>query len=193
MIDTVLKLVPVYGLYIVSLSTFLSCLALPIPSSLVMLTAGAFVAAGDLPASATIITALAGAVAGDQIGYAIGRTTSSFVGRLTGKSAVLIGKARSLANHHGGWAVFTSRWLFSPLGPYMNFVTGASRMSWLRFTLYDLAGEVVWVTIYISVGYAFAGQIEAIADIAGNFSATLAAGAITVGLGFWLRTALRAK
>ena len=34
MIDTLLGLAPVYGLVIVGLATFLSCLAVPIPSSL---------------------------------------------------------------------------------------------------------------------------------------------------------------
>jgi membrane-associated protein len=192
MIDTLLELVPTYGLYIVFLSTFLSCLAVPIPSSLIMLTAGAFVAAGDLSGPATASLALAGAVLGDQVGFAFGRAASHLSwGRLTGKSAVMVGKARVFAKRNGGWGVFLSRWLFSPLGPYINLVTGAARMKWLRFTLWDLAGEVVWVTLYLGVGYAFGDRIEAIANIAGNFSGALAAGAVTVGLGLWLRVVLR--
>ncbi len=192
MIDTVLALVPAYGLYIVTGATFLSCLAVPIPSSLIMLTAGAFVAAGDLSASGTFTLALAGAVFGDQAGYALGRAGGGWLGRLKGKSAELIGKARALAARHGGLGVFLSRWLLSPLGPYMNFATGAARMPWARFTLWGMAGELVWVTLYIALGYAFAGQVEAVADIAGSFSGALAAGAVTVGLGLWLRAALRA-
>ena len=48
MIETILALVPTYGLLLVALGTFLSCLALPVPSSLIMLSAGGFAAAGDL-------------------------------------------------------------------------------------------------------------------------------------------------
>ena len=58
MTETLLALVPTYGLYIVALATALSCLALPIPSSLIMLTAGAFVASEDLNGTATFATAL---------------------------------------------------------------------------------------------------------------------------------------
>jgi membrane-associated protein len=191
MIETLLRLVPTYGLYVVALSTFLSCLAVPIPSSLIMLTAGAFMATGDLPLTTTAALALLGAVLGDQLGYGMGRAGSHHLDRLRGSPAALILRARHLADAHGGSAVFLSRWLFSPLGPYMNLVTGAAGMAWLRFTLWDIAGEAVWITLYLGLGYTFSGQIEAVASLAANFSGTLAAGAVTLGLGLWLRAALR--
>ena len=195
MIETLLDLVPRYGLWIVALATYVSCLGAPIPSSLIMLTAGAFVAAGDLPLVWTAGLAYAGAVAGDQTGFRLGRTGGALVARLgggDGKTAVLVARAAALADRHGGWGVFLSRWLLSPLGPYMNFVSGAARMGWARFTAWGAAGEAVWVSLYVGLGYGFAGQIQAVADIAGNFSGALAAGAVTVGLGLWLRAALRA-
>ncbi len=192
MIDTILSLVPVYGGYIVALATFLSCLALPIPSSLIMLTAGAFVASGDLGAVSTAALAFAGAVAGDHLGYAIGRRGSGLLHRLRPKPRAMIAKARGLLDRHGGAAVFLSRWLFSPLGPYVNLVTGAAPMPWLRFALWDALGEGVWVALYLGLGYAFGSQIEAVAELAANFSGILAAGAVALGLGLWLRALLRA-
>lgn len=191
MIDTILSLVPHYGGYIVAIATFLSCLAVPIPSSLIMLTAGAFVASGDLPALETAAMALLGAIAGDQVGYAIGRRGSSVVARMGPKAAAVMARAQTLTERHGGVAVFLSRWLFSPLGPYVNLVTGAARMGWLRFTLWDSLGEAVWVGLYLGAGYAFASQIEAAADLAANFSGVLAAGALALGLGLSLRRAMR--
>lgn len=193
MIELFLGLIPVYGLYIIGLATFLSCVAAPIPSSLVMLTAGAFIAAGDLSGPAVVGLALAGAAAGDQVGYAMGRAGSARVDRLHGKPGAMVHKARSLIERYGVWAVFLSRWLLSPLGPYVNLATGATRMNWVRFTVADLAGEAVWVTLYLGVGYVFAGQIEAAANIAGNFSGALAAGTVTLGLGLWLRAVLRVE
>ena len=191
MIDSILALVPIYGLYVVGLATFLSCLALPIPSSLIMLTAGAFVASDDLNGPLVAGVAWGGAVAGDQLGYAIGRSGAPVVGRLRGRPAQLVQEARTLSDRHGGWAVFLSRWLLSPLGPYMNLVAGAGRMNWLRFTLWDMAGEAVWVALYLGLGFAFGGQIEVIADIAGNASGFLAAAAVTAVIGVRLRARLR--
>lgn len=51
MSDTLLQLLATYGAPLLALTTFASCLALPVPSSLMMLAAGAFVASGDLSAS----------------------------------------------------------------------------------------------------------------------------------------------
>lgn len=192
MTDALLELVPAWGLYVIGLATFLSCLAVPIPSSLIMLTGGAFVAAGDLDLTATLGTALAGAVLGDQAGYRLGRAGAARLGQPGSKAAELAARARAMADRWGGMAVFLSRWLFSPLGPYMNYVAGAARMPWTRFTGWGAAGEAVWVTVYVGLGYGFAGQIRAVADIAGNLSGVLAAGAAAAGLGLWLRAALRA-
>jgi membrane protein DedA with SNARE-associated domain len=69
-----LALVPEHGVPVLFVATFLSCLAVPIPSSLLMLAAGAFVASGDLAALPVAAAALGGAVLGDQLGYGIGHS-----------------------------------------------------------------------------------------------------------------------
>ena len=69
MIDALLAAVPTHGVWLVAAVTFLSCLALPMPASLVMLTAGGFAAAGDLDLWQVLGAALVGAVLGDQLGY----------------------------------------------------------------------------------------------------------------------------
>ena len=73
MTDWLLALVPQYGVWLLAVCTFLSCLALPVPASILMLAAGGFVAAGDLSLTGSVAAALAGAVAGDQAGYFGGR------------------------------------------------------------------------------------------------------------------------
>ena len=193
MIDAILSAVPVYGLWIVAGATFLSCLAVPIPSSLVMLTAGAFVAAGDLAAVPVVALAWVGAVLGDQTGYLLGREGGRAAGRLTRgrKATQLLDRARRFSDRHGGPGIFLSRWLVSPLGPYMNLVSGAAHMSWPRFVLWGAAGEAVWVLGYVGLGYGFSGSIAAVAQVAGNLSGALVAGAVAIGLGLWLRSVLR--
>jgi membrane-associated protein len=76
MTETILALVPVYGLALIALATFLSCLALPIPSSLIMLSAGGFGAAGDLVLWQAGAAALAGAVAGIRSATGSGSSAS---------------------------------------------------------------------------------------------------------------------
>jgi len=45
------------------------------------------------------------------------------------------------------------------------------------------------VGLYLGADYAFAGHVEAIADIAGNLSGALSAGAVTLGFVLVLRSA----
>ena len=71
--ETFFELVATYGVPIVGLSSFLSCLLIPIPTALVMLAGGAFAASGDLSLPAVLAAAYVGAVLGDQTGYRMGR------------------------------------------------------------------------------------------------------------------------
>ncbi|WP_457645900.1 DedA family protein [Profundibacter sp.] len=190
MSDLLLSLVADYGAIMLFATTFLSCLAIPMPSSLMMLAGGGFVASGDLGLTSAVSAAYLGAVAGDQTGFQIGRKAGAWLAR-TPKRKALLSKANSLTTRYGGPGVFLSRWLFSPLGPYVNFGGGATGYNWAGFTLWGALGEAVWVTLYVSLGYLFADRITEVADILGNASGFLAALVVTIGLGFWLRHAMK--
>lgn len=194
MTDNLVDLVSNHGALVVLVSTFLSCLFVPIPSCLVMLAAGAFVAAGDLEILNVAGAAFCGAVLGDQVGYRIGRAGGdAAIGRLSRHPARarLVQRAQTAFDRHGGLAVFFSTWAVAQVGPCVNVVAGAARLSPLRFTLWDAAGEAIWVAIYVGAGYVFAAQLEAATEIIGNATGFLAAGAVTVLLGLWLRVAVR--
>jgi len=194
MTDLLLSLVVDYGAALLFAVTFLSCLAIPMPSSLMMLAGGGFVASGDLALATAAGAAFLGAVTGDQTGFLIGRRAGLWLERkMTAqpKRAALHGKAIELTNRYGGPGVFLSRWLISPLGPYVNFAGGATGLNWARFTVWGAMGEAVWVIVYVGLGYTFADRIVELADILGNASGFLAAGAVTIGLGLWMRNAMR--
>lgn len=194
MSEYLLSLVADYGVAALALTTFLSCLALPVPASLAMLAGGGFVAAGDLSAPATVAAALAGAVLGDQTGYAAGKWLGS--NRLEGIAARrrrgnLLRQAVADLRARGFALVFFSRWLVSPLGPYVNLAAGAARLSWAQFTLGGVAGEAVWVGLYVGLGAAFTSRLDDLAALLGNLSGLLAAIAVAVVAGLWLLRAAR--
>ncbi len=195
MTDWLLSLVPQFGLWLLAATTFLSCLALPFPASILMLTAGGFAAAGDLVLWQAFLAATLGGVAGDQLGYWVGRGFgSSFLARLRTDPARdrQIAGADALMDRRGVLAVFFSRWLVSPLGPWVNLVAGSTGTGWLRFTLPGLAGEVVWAGLYVGFGYAFAGNVEAASEMLGSVLGLVAAGAAVLVLGAWLLGTARA-
>ncbi len=194
--ETLFALVSGYGPVIIAAATYLSCLAVPIPSSFVMLAGGAFVASGDLGLAAVAGAAFGGAVLGDQTGYRLGRAggarLAARIGRHPARAAAL-DRARATVERWGGIGVFFSTWLLAPLGPWVNVVAGATGMPPLRFTLWDAAGEAVWVALYVGLGYAFAAHVGTLAAILGNGVGALTAAAVTVGLGAMLVRAARRK
>lgn len=192
MSETLYALVSVHGAWVVFAVTFLACLALPIPASLAMLAAGAFVASGDLWAATVVFAALGGAVLGDQTGYAIGRVGGPWVLRQLSRRPRLAGwilRAEERLAARPGPTVFLSRWLLAALGPYVNLAAGAAGVRWFPFTLPALLGKLLWVGLYVGLGYAFAAHLEAVgASISSAFGAILAAAvALWLGRRLWRR------
>ena len=189
MTEWLLSLVPTYGLWLVALVTFGSCIALPIPASVIMLAAGGFAASGDLVLWQLILFGVTGAVLGDHCGYGAGRLWGSvLVARLERRRSRqrLISRARRAMEERGGIAIFLSRWLFSPLGPYVNILAGSMRNSWAPFAIYGLCGETIWVTVYILMGNAFAGNLAAASDMIASGLSLIAAASVMLGIGLWL-------
>lgn len=192
MTETLLVFISEYGVGVLWLATFLSCLAMPIPSSFLMLAGGAFVTTGDLSLTWTVAAALSGAILGDQVGFWLGqRGGYAFSGWLhkPGPRAELMSKANRRLEQHGPVSVFLTRWLFSPLGPYVNFLAGLGGLRWSRFTPASVLGETAWVSIYVGLGMAFANSFTMIAEMASNVLGILAAGLVSslAGRFLWKR------
>lgn len=187
MTEQLITLATNYGIPFLALIVFLSCVALPVPCSFVMLMSGSLVTSGDLAFAPVFGAAYGAALAGDQAGYFAGRFAGHlilpFIERSPARMA-LLGKARDMLDRRGGAGVFLTRWLFSPLGPYVNVIVGGAGMNWLTFSAFGALGEMVWVSLYIGLGMVFSANILTIADIASNVSGMLVAGAVTVFLGW---------
>ncbi len=194
MTESILSLVPTYGLPFLFGITVLAAASVPVSSSLALLVAGAFIASGEPGLTESYLTALAGAIIGDQIGYQIGFHAGNAVEeRLSRKHkrAAQIARAKALIDRFGGIGVFLTRWLLAPIGPITNIICGASDMRWLRFTIWDVAGEALWVAIYIGIGYVFRGNLEEIAILLGEASWLLIAALVALGTGIRVLVLLR--
>ncbi|MCU0904068.1 MAG: DedA family protein [Tabrizicola sp.] len=189
MTDWLLAMVPQYGLWLLAATTFLSCLALPFPASILMLTAGGFAAAGDLVLWQAFLAAAAGGIAGDQLGYWAGRGFGATVlARLRAdpERDRLLARADAMMDRRGVIAVFLSRWLVSPLGPYVNLIAGSTHYRWVRFTAAGVAGESVWAGLYVGTGYGFAGNVAAASQALGSALGMIGGAGAVLALGYWL-------
>lgn len=195
MTDLALEYLVQYGAWLLFVATFLSCLAVPMPASILMIAAGAFAAAGEFSILTVSGAALTGAILGDQLGYGLGRIGRNWMehkAQYHPKYGAVLTKAKNLIHARGGIGVFLSRWLFSPLGPYVNLAAGASGYPWAAFVLWDALGEAIWVFLYVGIGYVFGENLDAAIEFASDFSGILAGIGVMILSGLWLVTAYRA-
>lgn len=168
-----LELLTTYGLPALFGIMIFTAAGMPFPSSLTLIVMGSLVAQGELSFWPVVLSGAAGAVIGDQIGYAAerfgGRPLLGAITRRIG-GADKVDKAEAFSRKWAGLGVFLSRWLVGPLGPWVNLTSGLSEYSWPRFLAIDVAGELIWLLIYVSLGRMFSDQVQAIADVLGNLT-----------------------
>jgi membrane protein DedA with SNARE-associated domain len=66
-------------------------------------------------------------------------------------------------------------------------------LPWLVFTVAGVAGETIWVGLYIGLGMVFSTSIQALADVLGTLSWLILAAGVTVLIGWRLVLAIRAR
>ncbi len=171
MLDQLLAAVTHYGSPALFVVVAIAALGVPLPVTLLLIVTGSLVAQGAMEIWRAIAIASVGSVAGDQIGYAVGRWGGKV---LVARVAAMLGNADRIqeldakAKSWGGTGVFFSRWLVSPLGPWINLASGAADYSWLRFTLWDVLGETLGAALYIWLGLVFSDRVQQIGSILGD-------------------------
>lgn len=173
MTDQLLELLTTYGLPALFGAMVLAAAGLPFPSSLTLIAMGSFVAQGELSFWPVVLSGAGGAVLGDQIGYAFGRyggrpLLAAVTTRIGGADKVA--QAETYSRKWAGWGIFFSRWLIGPLGPWINVTSGLTQYPWGWFILLDVAGELLWLLIYVSLGRQFSDQVQTVASLLGNLT-----------------------
>ena len=71
--------------------------------------------------------------------------------------------------------------------------SGIGGYPWRRFLIWDVLGEVLWVVLYVGIGYAFSNRVQAIAEILGNLTWVMLGLIVAVILGWQLARYVRAE
>lgn len=137
-----------------------------LPGDSLLLAAGVILAQHDheLGAWALAAVATAVAVAGNQVGYLVGRRTGArLLARKDGRilNRANLQRARDFLDRWGFWSVVVARWLpwVRTLAP---MIAGAAGMNNRRFIIANAVGAVTWVPILITLGYYGAGLLDAV-------------------------------
>ncbi|KAB1109381.1 DedA family protein [Neorhizobium galegae] len=171
MAEQLVILINEQGAVALFLILMLNCFGVPFPTSLIMLAIGSFVEQEELTFLPFFTAGLAGAAAGDQSGYLLGRMASTRLFEIAGKARWLkkaLQGAEKFENRWGDAGIFLSRWLLSPLGPWINVFAGMNGYSWIRFSTWGILGEAVWVAGYMGLGLVFSKSVQMVSDLLGN-------------------------
>lgn len=172
--DQLLGALLLHGLPVLFGAVVLASVGIPlIPVSLMLVAAGSFVQQGEMKLWEVVVVSSTAAVLGDHIGYGLARSlgrrgVARISARLGGQAK--IEKAEATAKRWGGPGIFFSRWLVTSLGPWLNLTSGIAEYPWRHFILWDVLGQVLWVVLYVTLGYIFSRRVESIADILGNLA-----------------------
>jgi membrane-associated protein len=132
-----------------------------LPGDSLLITAGIFSAAGLLPLKWLLAPVMLCAIAGDQIGYWIGRAAGASLYKREDSFFFRkshLQRAHDFYEKYGGRAVILAR--FVPIvRTFCPPVSGAAKMPYARYLLFDIFGGVVWVGTMILGGYALGRSV----------------------------------
>ena len=137
-----------------------------LPGDSLLVTAGIFSAAGDIPLKWLLAPVMLCAIIGDQLGYWIGRGAGATLYRREDSLFFRrshLQRAHDFYEKYGGRAVILAR--FVPIvRTFCPPVAGAARMPYPRYLVYDIFGGIFWVGTMILGGYTLGRSIPNISQ-----------------------------
>ena len=152
-----------HGLLLVFLVTLASRVGLPVPAAPLIVVAGGLVATQRMALLDLLLVSVLANVIADWVWYAAGRHYGSRIMRLVCRvsqspdSCVL--ESEGMLTRWGGGSLVLAKFIpgVSLVAPPM---TGAMRMPFWQFVLYDAVAALVWTLAYLVLGLVFRHQIE---------------------------------
>ena len=150
-------------------------LGLPIPEEMVLIVAGFLIREGHFALGPTLAVGIASAVAGDNLGYWLGRLGGGPIvrrgARWAGVTPARLERIQGLVSRYGAFALVAARFVagFRMLaGP----LAGASGMRPLTFMAGNFVGALLFIPYALAVGYAIGRGLDAV-EPAGSWAGAI--------------------
>jgi membrane-associated protein len=127
-----------------------------LPGDSLLFAAGTFAARGSFDVFLLAVLLMVAAIAGDNVNYWIGRKLGI---KLFEKYSRFLKKEYLEKTHkfyekHGGKTIILARF-FPIIRTFSPFVAGLGKMTYSKFVLNDIAGGIIWISIFVFGGYFF--------------------------------------
>jgi membrane protein DedA with SNARE-associated domain len=154
-----------YGYLALGGFIFVEDFGVPAPGESILIAASVYAGAGRLNIVAVGVIAVLAAVAGDNIGYAIGRYGGHALVLRFGKYVLItrerLDKAERFFRRYGGQIVVVARFI-EGLRQLNGIIAGIAEMPWPRFLVFNTIGATLWVGVWSTVGYLAGNNIASI-------------------------------
>jgi len=152
-----------YGYFILFGWVLLEQLGLPLPSTPILITAGALTATHHMRIGWVLLAVLAASAVSDSVWFHLGKRYGGVVTRWICKfsleAASCVRKTEDVLTRHGSAALLLAK--FVPgLNTMAAPLAGQSRMRYRTFLAYDVAGTFLWATTFVLVGRFFGEAIR---------------------------------
>ena len=151
-----------YTYVAVFLFAFLGAVALPLPTASMMIAVGFLSSLGYFNFWSMLFIGILGNIAGDHTGYwlarKLGKRLMQYPGFKRFRDTRLQRVEAQLIAHPG--PILVSTRFMTAVAPSVNIVAGIAHMPFLSYTLYEVIGEILEVSIAILLGYWFGREWE---------------------------------
>lgn len=156
-----------YGPWAIFAIILIEDFGIPLPGETALISAALLASQGKLPIELLLPAAWAGAVIGDNIGYAIGRFGGRALvlrhGARVGITDARLDRIEAFFARYGGAIVVVARF-FVGLRQLNGIVAGIGRMPAAKFMIYNAIGATLWVAVWGFGVYWFGRRFHDVLD-----------------------------
>jgi membrane protein DedA with SNARE-associated domain len=151
------------GYVVLFLLVFFAQFALPVPIAPILIAAGALAGFGELNLGLVFCLACLAALLSDQFLYLVGLRRGSKVlstlCRISLDPDSCVRRTKNISIRYGARSLLVAKFLpgVATIAPTL---AGISHMRLVRFLLFDGLGTLIWVGVFVLLGYQFGRELE---------------------------------
>jgi membrane-associated protein len=162
-----------------------------IPGDVILALGGVYASQEQMSLAAVIAIGILAAVAGESIGYWLGRRYGMRLVRrlpLVRRLEGILDRSRDYFRRHGGKTVAIGRYA-TAAGAFIPFTAGIAHMPYRRFLLFDVPAIVVWAVAISVFGYVFGRNLAFVDRVISRFGYVVLGLVVVFFLGrfLWMR------
>ena len=164
-VDTIIRTLGYAGIFAILFAETGLLIGFFLPGDTLLISAGILASRGELNLATLLIGGSIAAVAGDAVGYLIGREAGPRLFRREDSfwfRRSHLERAQRFFARHGGKTIVIARFI-AAVRTFAPVVAGAGRMSYPRFAVFNVVGAVGWVCSVTLAAFIF-GNIVASLD-----------------------------